>query len=138
VNDVKAFFRMPIAPVVRALSAAALSTLALGALTASPSAATTMPCVATVLHLPHTYSVVTIRVSTKPGAQVAATESAGGRSWAMTPGASANAAGRANLNQKVAAVAKFEVVRVSVRVTWNGLTAHCATQYTPPSLVARN
>jgi hypothetical protein len=97
-----------------------------------------MPCTATVLHLPRTISYVTIRVSTKAGAQVSGTESASGHSWAMTPSASANASGGANLVQKVAPVSKYEVVRVSVKVTLNGVTGHCTTHFTPPSLAARN
>jgi hypothetical protein len=105
----------------------------------SPAGAdTTVACTATVVHLPHESGIIAIRVSTAPNATVAGAEYAGGRSWSMSPAASANALGRATLVQKVATVASYEVVRVTVRVTWQGSNGHCVTQYTPPSLVARN
>jgi hypothetical protein len=54
----------------------------------------------------------------------------------MTPSTSANAAGKARLSQKVTAVAKDELVRVTIHVTLDGLSGHCSTQYSPPSLAA--
>jgi hypothetical protein len=135
---VKALFRWPVAQVARVVSAVVVSTLALVALTASPSSAASngMTCWASVINLPHTYSLVIIGVSTKPHAVVTGTESASGRSWSMTPSTSANAAGRARLSQKVPAVAKDELVRVTIHVTLDGLSGHCSTQYSPPSLAA--
>ncbi len=76
-----------------------------------------MTCWASVVNLPHTYSLVIIGVSTKPHAVVTGTESARGRTWSMTPSTSANAAGKARLSQKVTAVAKDELVRVTIHVT---------------------
>ena len=116
-----------------------MASLFAATLTTSPAdAGTTVACTATVVHLPHESGMITIRVSTAPDATVAGAEAAGGRSWSMAPTASANALGRATLVQKVATVAHYEVVRVSVRVTLQGSAGHCSTQYTPPSLVARN
>jgi hypothetical protein len=135
---VKALHRWPVAQVARIVSAAVVSVVALTAL-ASPSgaASTQMACTAFVFNLPHPYSLVVIDVSTKPGAKVSATESAQGRSWSMSPGTTANASGHAGLTQKVAAVRKYELVRVSVNVTLGALSGHCSTHYTPPSLPAR-
>jgi hypothetical protein len=90
-----------------------------------------------VLTRPISYSIVTINVSTKPRAAVSGTETAGTHTWSMTPSTAANASGKARLYQGVPAVSKDEVVRVSVRVTLNGSTAHCSTRYTPPKLVAQ-
>lgn len=135
----KALTRWPRAILASALSALLISSLFGATLTTSPAgAATTVPCTATVVHLPHQNGIITIRVATAPDATVAGAEAAGGHSWSMAPAASANALGRATLVQNAATVARYEVVRVSVRVTWRGSAGHCATQYTPPALVARN
>jgi hypothetical protein len=96
-----------------------------------------MSCAAVVFNLPHPYSLVVIDVSTKPDAKVSATETAAGHSWSMSPGTTANASGHAGLSQKVAAVKKYELVRVTVNVTLGGLSGHCSTHYTPPTLSAR-
>jgi hypothetical protein len=132
--------QMVVTKVGRVLSAVAVSTVALGALTISPAGASGgLSCSAVVLDSrPHSYGVVTINVSTRPHAQVSGTETAGTHSWSMTPGTAANAAGLARLSQKVAAVRKDELVRVSVTVTLNGSTGHCSTRYTPPSLLPQN
>jgi hypothetical protein len=68
---------------------------------------------------------------------VTGTETAEGRSWSMAPSTSANASGKARMSQRVPAVAKDELVRVTIHVSLNGISGHCSTHYSPPSLVAR-
>jgi hypothetical protein len=122
----------------RVLSAVTVSVVGFSTLAISQANAltSTLSCRARVLDSrPYSYSVVTINVSTKPGAAVSGTESAGGRTWSMTPNSRANAAGNARLSQKVSAVAKDEVVRVTVHVALDGVTGRCSTSYTPPSLL---
>lgn len=127
---------MPVAQAARIVSAAVVSSVAVVALTVSPSSAVTeIPCTATVMAVPHPYSIVTIIVATRPHAAVTATERSGPHSWPMTPDSTANAFGRARLSQKMSAVRHDAIVRVSVDVTLNGATGHCSTFYTPPSLV---
>lgn len=125
----------------RVLGAVVVAAVGSAVFSLSPAGATTneFKCAAIVLNSrPYSYSMVTVIVSTKPGALVYGTETAGTHSWAMTPSATANALGRARLYQKASAVAKVELVRVSVRVTLDGASGHCSTSYTPPSLVVRN
>jgi hypothetical protein len=138
-DTVKALFRWPVAQVARFMSVVVVSTLAVTGLTVSPSgaASTAMSCSAFVMNVPHPYSLVMIGVATKPHATVTATETASDHSWTMAPSTSANAFGGARLSQRVPAVAKYEIVRVTVHVTLDGLSGHCATNYTPPSLAAR-
>jgi hypothetical protein len=124
----------------RFVSAVAVSALGFSALTTPPAGAASggLWCSARVLDSrPYSYSTVLIGVWTKAGAAVSATESAGARTWSMTPAVSANASGRARFAQKVSVVSKFELVQVAVRVALNGTSSHCVTQYSPPSLVAR-
>jgi|GEM_PF-3540471 len=140
VNIVRVAHIFLVTKVGRVLSAVAISAVALSALTISQASATSsgLSCSAVVLDSrPHSYSVVTINVSTKPHAEVSGTETAGTHSWSMTPIAPANPSGRARLSQKISAVAKYELVRVTVRVTLNDSTGHCSTEYAPPSLEAR-
>ena len=127
-----------VAKMGRVLSAVVVSAVGLATLTISPASASSgaLSCTATVLDSrPHSYSIVTINVSTKPGAAVSGTETAGTHSWSMRPSARANASGKARLYQKVSAVPKVELVKVMVRVTMDGSTGHCSTRYTPPSLL---
>jgi hypothetical protein len=129
---------MPVAQVARVLSAVVVSAMAFAALSVSPSgAATNMPCTATIMSLPHSYNLVMINVATRPGAEVTATEIAGAHSWSMSPNASANASGRDRFSQRVAPIAKYALVRVTVSVNLDGLTGHCSTHFSPPTLTAR-
>jgi hypothetical protein len=50
---------------------------------------------------------------------------------------SANASGHARFSQRITAVRKYDLVRVTVNVTLGDLSGHCSTHYTPPTLVAR-
>jgi hypothetical protein len=127
-----------VAKMGRVLSAVVVSAVGFSTLTISPASASSsaLSCTATVLDSrPHSYSIVTINVSTKPGAAVSGTETAGTHSWSMTPTARANASGKARLYQRLSAVSRDELVKVTVRVTLDGSTGHCSTRYTPPSLL---
>lgn len=95
-----------------------------------------MACTANVLYLPHSYNLVMIGVATKPGAKVSATETAAAHTWSMSS-TSANASGHARFSQRITAVRKYDLVRVTVNVTLGDLSGHCSTHYTPPTLVAR-
>lgn len=122
----------------KVLSAVVVSAVGLATLTTQPASASSsgLSCIATVLDSrPHSYSIVTIIVTTKPRAQVSGTETAGTHTWSMTPIASANASGRAKLYQKVSAVSRDELVKVTVRVTLDGSMGRCTTRYSPPSLL---
>ncbi|MGB8196343.1 MAG: hypothetical protein WCF25_04985 [Acidimicrobiales bacterium] len=106
---------------------------------AGPASASGLGCRATVLNTRfNSYGMVTIDVKTSPHAEVSATESAAARSWSMGTVGPANVAGIARLNQRVAPVAKYELVRVSVQVSLDGSTGHCTTSYTPSRLSALN
>lgn len=124
----------------RSLSAIIISAIGFTALTVSSANATSsarLTCFARVLELhPQSYGFVIVNVSTKPQAEVTATETSPNRSWSMTPSL-ANASGDARLMQKVSVVAKAELVDVDVHVALNGSVATCSTHYTPPSLSAR-
>jgi hypothetical protein len=139
VDCVRAVPNSRVSKVGRILSAAVFSAVAFSGLAISSAGATStgLSCIAIVLNRPHPYSVVTINVSTRPNAAVSGTESAAGHSWSMTPSASANSAGTARLSQKIPAVRKYELVRVTVHVTLNGATGSCKTRYSPPTLVAQ-
>jgi hypothetical protein len=130
-----------IALVGSAVSVALFGTIAVGGLfvATSPASASSLGCRATVLNTRfNSYGMVTIDVKTSPHAAVSATEKAAARSWSMGAVGPANASGIARLTQRVSAVAKYEVVRVSVQVSLNGSTGHCTTSYTPPRLSALN
>jgi hypothetical protein len=123
----------------RSLSAVVISAIGFTALTVSSANATSsarLSCFARVLLHPQSYNFVIVNVLTKPQAEVTATETSPNRSWSMTPSL-ANASGDARLMQKVAVVAKVELVDVDVHVALNGSVATCSTHYTPPSLSAR-
>jgi len=125
----------------RVLSAVVVSVVAFSGVAISQASATSgaLACTAIVLRLPHPYSVIAISVSTTPDATVSATETAGKHTWSMTaPNGPANSSGKARLTQKMAAVRKYELVRVSVHVNLDGSTGHCTTRYSPPSLVPQN
>jgi hypothetical protein len=135
-RTVRSFLGAKAARIVGALVASAV---VLTTLSAPPaSAATALKCSAVVLRPPHQYGVVTISVSTRPLADVSATETAGAHSWSMSPNAAANGGGKARLSQKISTVRKYELVRVTVHVTLGGSTGSCSTRYTPPSLAAQN
>jgi hypothetical protein len=125
----------------KVVSATAVAVTALLTMSGANSMASTssMSCQATVVNSRfNSYNTVTIDVKTMPRAVVSATESAAARTWAMATAAPANAAGVARLTQKVSVVVKYEVVRVSVQVSLNGMTGHCTTRYTPTRLNALN
>jgi hypothetical protein len=123
----------------RIFGAVSVAAVGFSALTSSPANASSagLSCVARVLNSRFNYNTVIINVATKPRADVSASESVASHSWSMAATAPANASGVARLTQRVSAVAKFEVVTVTVRVTLNGLSGHCVTVYTPPTLTAR-
>jgi protein-disulfide isomerase len=129
-----------IAKAGRVFGAVVFAAVSFSALASSPASATSnsaLSCVARVLDSRFNYNVVIINVATRPRADVSGTETAATHSWSMAATAPANASGIARLAQKVSVVSKFEVVKVTVRVTLNGLSGHCVTEYTPPTLTAR-
>jgi len=124
----------------KSFGAAVIAVASFTALTYSPAGATSgtgLSCVARVLDSRFNYSVVIINVATMPRADVSGTATAATHSWSMGATASANASGIARLTQRVPPVSRFEVVKIAVRVTLNGLTGHCVTEFTPPTLAAR-
>ena len=82
---------------------------------------------------PAVHQVVTIYVTTSPGAQVRVTENFrpyGPTDW-LTRVTSAGITGSASVRFKVAPAFGSSTVKVAVDVTRNGSSGHCATIFTP-------
>jgi hypothetical protein len=83
---------------------------------------------------PLSYTIVTIDISTKPGAKVSATVTSGKSTISLQPTAPANSSGKAWLYEKISAVTRSMVALVTVRVSSHCAIGLCRTHFTPVAL----